>query len=361
MRKKLFFLIICLVSAAGVSYPRVATFEGHGDVDILHSWPWDGLVINFSHDHKILATTSYVDGSFTLWDVAARKELSTLRGHSEQVNSVAFSPDDTTLASGSKDKTIKIWDLSTCKERATLRGHTEYVQSVAFSPDGKSLVSGSGDKTIKVWDVTTGEQQGQFPGYESCRVAFSPDGNTLAAGGSCGEIKLWDLTTGKEQATLVAREEMRIFNLAFSPDSKILASVDYGNSRVRLWDVPTGKQRACEHPEWLSITDGECLADYLAFSPDGKTLVAGDDETLGLWDVASGENTASFGGCRPRPLFPLIDSLLYSLRVSSEPTVSSAFFTPDGNLVAFGIHENTLYTWSINLFWNRRIWGNLAM
>jgi WD40 repeat protein len=77
----------------------------------------------------------------------------TLKGHTEFVRSVAYSPDGKTLASGSGDQTIKLWDMVTGKEQATLKGHTELVLSVAFSPDSKTLASGSGDQTIKLWDI----------------------------------------------------------------------------------------------------------------------------------------------------------------------------------------------------------------
>jgi WD40 repeat protein len=82
----------------------------------------------------------------------------TLKGHTNWVMSVAFSPDGKTLASASVDQTIKLWDVATGKEQATLKGHTEVVFSVAFSPDGKRLASGSKDGTIKLWDVAVSKQ-----------------------------------------------------------------------------------------------------------------------------------------------------------------------------------------------------------
>ncbi|WP_338022355.1 hypothetical protein [Argonema antarcticum] len=79
------------------------------------------------------------------------KERNTLEGHSNSVESVAWSPDGLTLASASDDKTIKLWNLQTQKPIATLTGHSSQVYSVAWSPNGKTLASASADKTIKLW------------------------------------------------------------------------------------------------------------------------------------------------------------------------------------------------------------------
>ena len=77
--------------------------------------------------------------------------LQTLKGHSEGVLSVAYSPDGTKIISGSFDRTIKIWDANTGECLKTLEGHSIYVYSVAYSPDGTKIISGSRDKTIKIW------------------------------------------------------------------------------------------------------------------------------------------------------------------------------------------------------------------
>ena len=158
------------------------------------------------------------DSTVKLWDVATGRHTATLEGHSDWVNSVAFSPDGKLLASGSVDETIKLWDVATRTNTATLEGHQSAVRSIAFSPNGKALASGSEDNympssnnTVKLWDVATGRnivtfrhtdknKNSGWVQYAVYSVAFSPDGATVASGAGLwipdkGSVILWDVSS----------------------------------------------------------------------------------------------------------------------------------------------------------------------
>jgi predicted NACHT family NTPase len=163
----------------------------------------------------------------------------TLSGHTDYVNSVAFSPDGRLLASGSSDKTIKLWDVATGSLVRTLSGHTWSVFSVAFSPDGRLLASGS-YREIKLWEVATGSEVRTLSGHVSdvTSVAFSPDGRLLASGSFDTTINLWDVATGSLVRTL-PDSRASVYSVAFSPDGRLLASGSLEET-IKLWDVTTG-------------------------------------------------------------------------------------------------------------------------
>ena len=116
-----------------------------------------------------------------------------LTGHTDDVWSVAYSPDGQTIASGSRDDTIRIWDANTGEHLQTLQGDTDWVNSVEYSPDGQTIASGCGDNTIRIWDANTGAHIRTLQGHTDwiMSVAYSPDGQTIASGSQDATIRIW--------------------------------------------------------------------------------------------------------------------------------------------------------------------------
>ena len=113
--------------------------------------------IAYSPDGTRLAVPTSI--GIWLYDTATHQEVALLIGHEWLVTCVAFSPDSSTLASGSGDTgdtaigdgTVRLWDVVTGQEKATLTGHAGYVSSVAYSPDGGTLASSCTSGTIILW------------------------------------------------------------------------------------------------------------------------------------------------------------------------------------------------------------------
>ncbi|KAK6531042.1 hypothetical protein TWF281_007869 [Arthrobotrys megalospora] len=218
-------------------------------------------------------------------------ELQKLEGHAGTVTAIAFSPDGKRLVSGSRDE-LRFWNTATGEQLQKLKACDNQISAAAFSPDGQRLASGSHDG-LRLWDAVTGEllQKLEYSDYVKT-VAFSPDSKRLASGsGSDDGIRLWDAATG-EQLQKLEGHSGRVEVVVFSPDGQRLAS-GWGEGPgegpddgiIGLWDATTGEQ--------LQKLEGHSGRVYaVAFSPDGQRLASGsgsDNGTIRFWDVATGE------------------------------------------------------------------------
>jgi hypothetical protein len=205
------------------------------------------------------------------------EELLTLKGHADDVFSVAFSPDGKRVVTGSNDNTAKIWDAANGTELLTLNGHGSGVRSVAFSPDGRRVVTGSFDKTAKLWDGQSGQELLTLKGHADgvFSVAFSPDGRRVVTGGGDKTAKIWDAENGQELLTLKGHGDI-LFSAAFSPDGRRVVTGSFDKT-AKLWDGQSGQ-------ELLTLKGHADRVRSVAFSPDGRRVVTGSlDKTAKLW------------------------------------------------------------------------------
>ena len=206
-----------------------------------------------------------------------------LLGHTNEVNTLAFKPGSSTLASGSNDDTIRIWDLTWNAWRnqsiQTLRGHTDAVESVAWSPDGTLLASGSRDRTVRLWNPDNGTSSAILRGHTNPvrAVAWSPDGTRLASGSSDGTIRIWDPMDTDSPLYVLEGHTGSVNTLAFHPTESLLASGS-SDDTLRLWNPTIGSHKATLKGHTGSV-------NTIAWNSDGSLLVSGsNDDTIRLWE-----------------------------------------------------------------------------
>jgi WD40 repeat protein len=304
--------------------------------------------LDFAPDGRGLISASW-DGAVCFWDAAGketrRAQVRPFEGvafapGSFRMSALRLAPDHKHLL-GSFNNGLSLYELGKGREVCSFStGLTGYNPSAAFSADGGLMVEGVTDMKVRrplisLFDVGTGRELRKFEGQagDLRQLALAPDGKSVAAAcsnflptGQVHDLRAWDATTGK---SLWHAEGAQVWwqGLAFSPGGKVLAAADPSGA-VTLFEAAGGREL-----RRLPAQAGTTNSSGLTFSPDGRLLVFGaydfNARKSHVWayEAASGAVRHEFTG--------------------HDGPISALAFSPDGKRLATGGNDTTVLVWDL--------------
>ena len=219
------------------------------ELSILHEHTGLTQAVKFSKDGKIIASAGSQDDTIFLSDVLKILEpgetfskdslITILKGNIHGITALAFSPADTTFASGGADGRIHLLDVATGRELEILRGAQSTITALTFTVDGTHLFSGEENGTVRQWNALTGEEIGA--GYRTplgaiTAISYSSPNKCLAFGDATGTIQFFDLVEKRKKEKEFFMPHSGITTLVFSEDGSTLVSGSK-NGTITLWDM----------------------------------------------------------------------------------------------------------------------------
>ncbi|MDP8957524.1 MAG: hypothetical protein M3N24_11345 [Actinomycetota bacterium] len=286
--------------------------------------------LKWSSNSKLLLTSSE-DNTARIWDGSSGRLLRVLE-HDAIVRDATFSPDSKRVITGDLRGGAALWDTATGTKLFDLAGHAARINKVRFSPNGRLALTASFDGTAGLWDVTSGERLALLTGTTQAIVTaeFTDDAHVITAG---DDARLWEVPQGAVSA--IAAHEAPLFDMAFSPDGRRLATGGQRDGLARIWDVDRGEQLA----EMRHDPDAFVSIDV---SSDGRSLLTSDYYALAtqasnpdpprLWDLRTARRIREFPVLAGDPLGVC----------GAWCPATRAALSPDGRMVAISSYDGQL-------------------
>ncbi|MDR3171886.1 MAG: caspase family protein [Treponema sp.] len=305
------FILFCCSILFTLPAQDVTVYPQLGHSDLINS-------AAYSPDGSRILSCSW-DETIKIWDALSGRELKTLSTPGNTPLCAVWDAQGLFIAAGFWDGSITIWDMESETVYKTFLGHQVAVNSLAFSPDGQRLASASFDCTIKVWELETGTELHTLKGHTGSvhAVLYSPDGGRIYSGSSDGTLRIWDGETGRELGKPLGMDSA-VHALTLSPDGARISSGSF-NGAIMVWDARTGALLR-------TMRGNQYAINALAFNPEGSRIVSGSiDKTVRIWDPESGV-------------------LLKTLSGHQMPVMSVAW-SPAGRRVLSGSIDKTTKEW----------------
>jgi WD40 repeat protein/serine/threonine protein kinase/Tfp pilus assembly protein PilF len=193
----------------------------------------------------------------TLFDLANGQRLRNLRTHPGVATCVAAAPDGRTVASGGSDRSLRQWDLESGECMRTFQGHEAFISSVAWDPSGSRVVSASADGTLRVWDLDQERCVLLLEGHRGPirDLTIAGDGRFALSAGQDGSVGVWDLVEGSHVRFL--RGHSGAVTTVTLDGEIVVAGGD--DATMRLWNLNSGEtlrvMRLANPVQAVAITD----------------------------------------------------------------------------------------------------------
>lgn len=352
--------VIVLDGKSPITVIDLATGETQAEINSIPSSP---MAVAVTHDGLSLLTVSSA-GLVSTFDLQTEQQLGSLQLPVDSVPSFAVLSDDGRLVAfpTAQEHAIEIWNTTTGKRLHRLLGHDEPVQSLCFSADSQLLAStgDTGERTIRVWETETGNLRKTLKAGRY-HMQFSPDTKLLAAV-DYTSIDIFDVESGERKFSVPT--DFGATPIAFSADGKLFAAV-VRTGVIQVWDVDRGMEAIPTGDEILSA----------AFSPDGQWLACGTGRgRIRLWSLKNlqeteplvfhdmGVNTLAFsedseliaGGGMTSVQVWRIQQRMKMNGFKTQGFVLTVDFQPDSHVLAAGDFYGTVTAWdaaSQSLVW----------